>query len=617
MDEVTYRKASYDFFTRNCTLFIDERDRARDSPDDEEKELLSSTSSSVREIWNGHRVIRQAGEPQIVELVFQEGRSSGLLLVPLQEDLESRNWVVERCKERRQLSFSRLLSRLFRGNREEEDLDEIELITSLMRKKAPNLTMNIPNAITDPMHLWRCVFIGAILQCLVFVFNAYVVYHEQWLRAGARVASYGFPLWASGTLSIIVGLFMCAFVIENVTTEYVVKRDDPDDSFRIVRFEKPIPLMNLPAYGFLHKDSQVLVSQRTTFVGKRNMSGLDEIPNDITTDLFLQKKNRTAFMTLLGTVFALSGFILQNLGTRELHFSASIAQLLATVALTVLRSWVRRNVGIPPPDCKQLKPGFEAAHMISEVCGVRRFTDYAKCFMPQSKHGFRSRLHIDSGARAFLGDESAYQHYAMGLLITQVYLKIPDMVPGGDPFLFDKATKTIASLNDLGFQQHVRKLIRFCGKTQDSFDTNTIDSENLEISEGCLDLVFSLEQEDIPTTCERLEAMWSFSFYDYHHSTRETSGFRKSIWAFHIVAVCKVADYETKFQLLGKYIGDHNFTAWRMISGDEDKEKIFAHLNGTFTASPYKDTWPLFGLHYLKKHSFHEYVFSRFRTETD
>lgn len=320
MDEDTYWKVSYSFFVKDYSLFIDKRDRARDSPDDEEKELLSSTSSSVREIWNGHRVIRQTGESQAVQLVFREGRFEPndmdiLVLEPLQNKLETREWVVERFKQR-QSSFLRLPLCPFRRDRpvrrirEEEgndDLADIKLMTRLMKKKAPNLTINIPEAITDPMYLWLCVTIGAILQCLVFFFNAYVVYHKHWLRAGARVASYGFPLWASGILSTIVGLFMCGYVIESVTTQYVVK-PNTDKKSCVVRFQKPIPLMNLPAYAILHKDSQVLVSQRTTFVGKRRISDPneipedeipeDEIPGDITADQFLQKKNRMAFNTL-------------------------------------------------------------------------------------------------------------------------------------------------------------------------------------------------------------------------------------------------------------------------------------------------------------------------------
>lgn len=248
---------------------------------------------------------------------------------------------MERVKNRHKSWLLRILSRLAQRNchgEELEDSDDIGLITVLMRKKAPNLTINIPNAIIDPMHVWVCVALGATLQCLVFFFHAYVTYHKKWLRAGARVAWYGFPLWTSGTPSITVGLSICGYVIEHVTTEYVVTPRDPDTECHIVRFQRAVPLMNLPAYEFLHQDTRVLVSQRTFLSGRRSTSDLGENWKDITTDLFLRKKGRMAFLTLTGTEAALSGFILQNLGTRELHFSASVAQLIATITLAIIRS---------------------------------------------------------------------------------------------------------------------------------------------------------------------------------------------------------------------------------------------------------------------------------------
>ena len=474
-----------------------------------------------------------------------------------------------------------------------------------MRKKAPNLTINTPDAITDPMYLWLCVTVGAILQCLVFFFNAYVVYHKHWLRAGAQVASYAFPLWASGTFSIFVGLSMCAYVIENVATQYIIK-PDTDKKFCVVRFQKAIPLMNLPAYGFFKKDSQVLVSQRTTFIGKRSMSDLDEISRDITTDLFLQNNDRMAFSTLLGTGFALSGFILQNLGTRELHFSASIAQLLATLALTILRSWVRRNVGIPPPDCKELKRGVETTHMIYEVCGIRRFTGYAVCSIPRSADGSRSRLlRIDSNTTPFLANE--YEKYPERLLASQSYLEDLDLAPGQDRFLFDMATKAMASVIDLGNGLRVsegfriQKPILFCGKTQGSSNTGQkVDPEN---SEGSIDLGLSMSREDQPVS--RLAAFWSFCFYDYYQSKSEISDFSGSIWAFHVVALIKVEndkaedDYNTKFKLLGNHIGDHNFIGWKV-----DSDNNLTRSDGFFQGSPLKEAWPLFGLHFLLKGRF-------------
>lgn len=586
----------------------------------------------------------------MVHLIFQErGRSSDgpfLLLSSLQDALDNGPAVVERFKEQRQSSFLRLALSAFKRDqkvRDEESKEkELELIKRLMRKKAPNLTINTPDAITDPMYLWLCVTVGGILQCLVFFFNAYVVYHKHWLRAGAQVAAYGFPLWASGTCSIFVGLFMCAYVIENVTTQYILKLDTPED-VRVVRFQKAIPLMNLPAYGFFKKDSQVLVSQRTTFVGKRSqvlvsqrdtfvgkrsMSDLersrdittdvsqrtssvgsrsmpdsDERDRDITTDLFLQNNNRMAFNTLLGTGFALSGFILQNLGTRELHFSASIAQLLATLALTILRSWVRRNVGIPPPECQELKRGVETTHMISKVCGIKVFTGYAVCSIPRSARGSRSLLRIVANTTPFL--EVEYNLYAQLLLNSQRALDRLDLAPGQGRFFFDMAKNAIASVidlgKDLGFATDnlvIRKLILFHGRTQGSF--NTGQKVDLENSEGSIDLVLSLSEDD--SSVSRLAALWSFCFYDFHKSESEIGNFSRSIYALHVVAVIKVEndnaqdDYNTKFKLLGDYIGDHNFMGWEV-----DSDNNLTCLDGVLRN--FKVAFPLFGLHFWLKDS--------------
>ena len=106
--------------------------------------------------------------------------------------------------------------------------------------------------------------------------------------------------------------------------------------------------------------------------------------------------------------------------------------------------------------------------MIYEVCGIRRFTGYAVCSIPPDSS--RSLLHIDSNTTLFLGNE--YKQYTQRLLVSQDHLKDLDLAPVQDRFLFDMATKAIASVigpgNDLRFSTgflRIKKLISFCGKT--------------------------------------------------------------------------------------------------------------------------------------------------------
>ncbi|PNP60634.1 hypothetical protein FNYG_14637 [Fusarium nygamai] len=55
---------------------------------------------------------------------------------------------------------------------------------------------------------------------------------------------------------------------------------------------------------------------------------------------------------------SLCGFVVQFIGLRGMHWSASIAQLGAVLVMTSLRAWVRRGLA-KPPQCQLLSSGFE------------------------------------------------------------------------------------------------------------------------------------------------------------------------------------------------------------------------------------------------------------------
>lgn len=74
--------------------------------------------------------------------------------------------------------------------------------------------------------------------------------------------------------------------------------------------------------------------------------------------------------TIAGTFLTLSGFILQNIGVRELHWSAGVLQLGATLILTVLRGVLRGGVGGNPfPDPTPLNDGLGGSLLVSELQG--------------------------------------------------------------------------------------------------------------------------------------------------------------------------------------------------------------------------------------------------------
>ena len=63
-------------------------------------------------------------------------------------------------------------------------------------------------------------------------------------------------------------------------------------------------------------------------------------------------------LTIVGSFISLAGFVTQFVGIRALHWSAPIAQLVVTLAMTAARTWIRRNMSARP-GAKVLPPGYD------------------------------------------------------------------------------------------------------------------------------------------------------------------------------------------------------------------------------------------------------------------
>lgn len=70
-----------------------------------------------------------------------------------------------------------------------------ETLAENLIRRSPNLTLNVKDAIIpSETQVWSFTLIGAVLQAIVFMFNALVVYYYRWPRAGYVVSSYGYPI---------------------------------------------------------------------------------------------------------------------------------------------------------------------------------------------------------------------------------------------------------------------------------------------------------------------------------------------------------------------------------------------------------------------------------------
>lgn len=305
--------------------------RARDSPDDEEKELLSSTSTNVRELWDGYRVVRQTGESRTLELAYTPGP----------------NWTVAHARESMQST---------------KDVPHWDMVNDSAR--APNLTLNMPNSTPQTWTVLRTLMLAIVIQCAVIILNALGVYHWHWLRAGYVVASYGYPVWLAGTIALNIGVSICGRVVNTSTSKCTVNCGG-----QVVMFQKRNRDMNIPAYAIFLEDANVNASLR---LWPRNPGAtLDpdrawKFDQSAWTSNVKRTEAARVFFTIFGTFVALSGFVCQNVGTRELHWSAGVLQLGATLMLSVLRASLRQHVGNFGSKTPQaLVEGAEAAHLAS------------------------------------------------------------------------------------------------------------------------------------------------------------------------------------------------------------------------------------------------------------
>ena len=302
----------------------------------------------------------------------------------------------------------------------------------------------------------------------------------RWLRAGKIVAPYGYPLWALGTVAITLGTSLCGWIVVSSCWKATLRPsqraavlDEPDDSDsvggkpqRIIYFQDEISEQNIAAYAIEPTEPGGDIK----YCGRH----FPPTPGDI-----LSEKSRTqatrirTLLTGVGVVLTLYGFVFQNIGIRELHWSAGLLQLGVTLFLALLRAWLRRNIGdLHPSDSTnsskdstdrvritKLERGFGACELAA------RLTDY-ECYIPIAG-GFSttgsSDQSIPESARHLLGEGQYVPVRAIDLPGINVHL-LGTHVEGPSPYddMIRNVLKTQACLADCEPDGETTKMATSC-----------------------------------------------------------------------------------------------------------------------------------------------------------
>ncbi|KAG0643609.1 hypothetical protein HOY80DRAFT_879893 [Tuber brumale] len=277
--------------------------RARESRAVAEVELMSSTSHEVCELWNGEAIVRVMGSPEVAEILYFEDGTDGQG-GPRFLSLEAakQNGILRNAKKRR-----------------EDDTAPIS---------APNISLNICEA-KEQGELWLFAILGIVLQfgCLIFI--GVTRYHPKINLKEDKDSKYAYPLMASGTLFVVIGMMACSRVVQASSEEdiWVAER-----SFRILWLQKS-SRVNDQLFGsyalFGNRERKKLITSRRRAHRYSSWTSISTL-------------------AIAGSFVCIAGFVTQFVGLRALHWSASIAQLVVTLTMAAARTWIRRKMSKRP-----------------------------------------------------------------------------------------------------------------------------------------------------------------------------------------------------------------------------------------------------------------------------
>lgn len=362
-----------------------------------ELELMSSNSRDVGEMWNGQAVVRLVGEPTIFQFIYESN--------PAADDpyrgihiLEKTNPLFELVHRTNQSGSPYELQRLPNngttsvGNPDasppapdlswdeyySNDWDEYythenrsgqnqshpdESLLSHNILIPPNISLNARGIPVSDMEKWVCASLGVLVQLVVLLYEAAITYYSPlksksiFLKDGISASPEAFPCTAVGTIALNLGMLICAHIVDRSSIEehWKIKKKKEDKDCKIVWIQKGGTVNDQVFEPYIIHGHE---GQRKIITSRRY---------DIKPPTSLQ------YLVLVATAISVVGFIFQFIGLRGMTWSASIAQLAATLVMTFIRSVIRRRLTREPHAEPAIKE-FELECMGRQMVG---FSDWS------------------------------------------------------------------------------------------------------------------------------------------------------------------------------------------------------------------------------------------------
>lgn len=211
--------------------------------------------------------------------------------------------------------------------------------------------------------MYWCALISVILQLAVLIFSA--LKSQALKTGGTKPARYAYPFTASGTILLVVGMLICSHVVEQRSIEEVFQTQSSQGYICWLQRGEEVEGQQFDSFAIFARGPRDSI--RTSRLIKFSKVASEHEPQG---GLFRSLvrlgrvwKNSKDFATnptvsshhfvyeviaTMGCLTSIIGFISQFIGLRGLHWSATVAQLAATLIMTGVRAWVRRDLTIRP-----------------------------------------------------------------------------------------------------------------------------------------------------------------------------------------------------------------------------------------------------------------------------
>ncbi|KAK6532177.1 hypothetical protein TWF694_003337 [Orbilia ellipsospora] len=339
--------------------------RAQEAHGVAEAELCSSTSRDVCELWSNGGISRIFGRPKIIEFFhssiadfypqfLSQHKTEGVLyptcgiktaksfLCP--EEFSSKNersstrqatW--EEVPNRNRRSSNPLTMKLDNveddsNNSELSGSSHFEALAEVMRfAPHPNLSLNIGIRPVPSGLLWLVFVFGALLQSSFFGYALWATYYAPYLWDNAKPPqSWAFPLVAVGTGLLVIGMGLCAILIDRCTHERRFRELGSSGEKHSLKQPKTTIFWLQPGNQYVGDqvfDAFAYWEHKKTYVTSWKV---DKPPQLLST---------LAIWPALG--FTSMGFVFQFVGLRGLHGSVALYQLVSTLIMALIRAAIR------------------------------------------------------------------------------------------------------------------------------------------------------------------------------------------------------------------------------------------------------------------------------------